>query len=212
MSIETLKYDDDLRQKYPVLVGMDEVGRGTLAGPVVTAAVILPAGVDIPEVGDSKKINKKYHEELARKIYDTAVEVQIGIKNAQEIDEYDILEADRMAMRDAIANLTSTPSLILIDGDNKQLLGTEYPEKTLVKGDAHSLSVGAASLIAKYVRDQIMKDYDDIYPGFGFAKNSGYATKQHREALPVLGVTPIHRTTFEPIKSHLDTWPRYEKR
>lgn len=206
MTVETLKYDDDLRKQYPIIAGCDEVGRGCLAGPVVTATVILPPNVDIEGVTDSKKINKKKHEELARTIFSTALNVTLGIRHANEIDKSNILEANKDAMRDAISNLRITPDLILIDGDSRQLLGTQYQEQTVVKGDATSLSIAAASIIAKYMRDRMMSDYDKQYPGYGFAKNAGYGTVQHREALEKYGITPIHRKTFEPIKSHIGVW------
>ena len=207
MTKETLEYDDALRAKYPVIVGCDEVGRGCLAGPIVTAAVILPYGVDIDGVKDSKKINKKNHEALARLIFEKSIEVQIGIKSPTEIDELNILEADKEAMRDSISKLHTIPDLVLIDGDDKQLLGTEYTEKTITKGDAKSLTIGAASIIAKYARDLLMKSYAKQYPGYGFETNAGYGTAQHIAAIKRLGITPIHRLTFEPIKQNIDKWP-----
>lgn len=207
MSKETLAYDMNIRKQYPTFVGCDEVGRGCLAGPVVTAAVVLPPDVDIPGVTDSKKVKKTQHEQLAHAIFDAAIEVQLGIKSAAEIDELNILDADRAAMTDSINALHVVPDLILIDGDSKQLLNTQYPEKTVIKGDSKSLTIGSASIIAKYVRDRLMNQYDQQYPGYGFSTNAGYGTVQHREILASLGITPIHRKTFEPIKSHLDIWP-----
>jgi ribonuclease HII len=207
MTKETLEYDDALRTAYPIIVGCDEVGRGCLAGPIVTAAVILPYGVDIEGVKDSKKINKKNHEALARLIFEKAIEVQIGIKSSNEIDDMNILEADKEAMRDSIIKLHTIPDLILIDGDNKQLLGTEYPEQTIIKGDAKSLTIGAASIIAKYTRDRLMQKYALQYPGYGFETNAGYGTAQHIAAIKRLGITPVHRLTFEPIKRNQNNWP-----
>ncbi len=207
MTKDTLGYDDALRNEYPIIVGCDEVGRGCLAGPIVTAAVILPYGVDIDGVKDSKKINKKNHEALARLIFEKSIEVQIGIKSPTEIDTLNILEADKEAMRDSIRKLHTIPDLVLIDGDNKQLLGTEYTEQTIIKGDAKSLTIGAASIIAKYARDLLMKSYAKQYPGYGFETNAGYGTAQHIAAIKRLGITPIHRLTFEPIKRNLDEWP-----
>lgn len=207
MTKDTLEYDDALRNEYPIIVGCDEVGRGCLAGPIVTAAVILPYGVDIDGVKDSKKINKKNHEALARLIFEKSIEVQIGIKSPTEIDTLNILEADKEAMRDSIRKLHTIPDLVLIDGDNKQLLGTEYTEQTIIKGDAKSLTIGAASIIAKYARDLLMKSYAKQYPGYGFETNAGYGTAQHIAAIKRLGITPIHRLTFEPIKRNLDEWP-----
>lgn len=207
MTKDTLGYDDALRNEYPIIVGCDEVGRGCLAGPIVTAAVILPYGVDIDGVKDSKKVNKKNHEALARLIFEKSIEVQIGIKSPTEIDTLNILEADKEAMRDSIRKLHTIPDLVLIDGDNKQLLGTEYTEQTIIKGDAKSLTIGAASIIAKYARDLLMKSYAKQYPGYGFETNAGYGTAQHIAAIKRLGITPIHRLTFEPIKRNLDEWP-----
>lgn len=206
MTLETLAYDDDLRLVYPTIVGCDEVGRGCLAGPIVTAAVILPKGIDIEGVKDSKKVRKDKHEELARKIFEVALEVQIGIRTPAEIDTMNILEADKSAMRESIEKLHIKPDLVLIDGDNKQLLSTKYPEKTLIKGDAKSLTIGAASIIAKYARDRLMQTYAQKYPGYGFETNAGYGTAQHIAALKRIGVTPIHRKTFEPIKTNRKLW------
>lgn len=207
MTQQSLHFDDQLRHQYPVFAGCDEVGRGCLAGPIVTAAVILPPHLDLPGVVDSKKTNKQDHERLAHRIFAAALEVEIGIKSAREIDRVNILEADREAMRDSIAALHLKPNLILIDGGREQLLGTAYPEQTLVKGDAKSLTISAASIMAKYLRDRLMKQYDQRFPGYGFAHNAGYGTKQHLEALKCLGITPIHRLTFEPAKSHYRDWP-----
>lgn len=207
MSKETLAYDMKVREQYPIFVGCDEVGRGCLAGPIITAAVILPPNVDIPEVNDSKQIKKQEHEHLAHTIFDIATEVQLGIKSPYEIDQLNILEADKAAMTESIMALHVTPDLILIDGDMKQLLNTNYSEKTVIKGDSKSLTIGAASIIAKFVRDKIMTQYDSQYPGYGFATNAGYGTVQHRKALSSLGITPIHRKSFEPIKSHVKVWP-----
>lgn len=212
MTVDTLAYDDNLRKKYPIIAGCDEVGRGCLAGPVVTAVVILPNGLDIDGVKDSKKINKKNHEALARLIFEKAIDVQIGMKSPSEIDTMNILEADKSAMRDSISKLHTRPDLILIDGDNKQLLGTEYQEQTIVKGDAKSLTIGAASIIAKYIRDRLMQDYAQIYTGYGFETNAGYGTAQHISAIERLGITPVHRLTFEPIKRNINKWPYNNKK
>lgn len=209
MSKETLEYDNIIRQQYPTIVGCDEVGRGCLAGPVITAAVILPPNTDLPEVGDSKKIKKADHAKLARLIYDVALEVRIGVRTAEEIDESNILEADKDAMRDTINELTITPDIVLIDGDNKQLLGTAYTEQTVVKGDNTSLTIGAASIVAKYMRDRLMQEYHHQYPEYGFDTNAGYGTVKHKSALERYGITPIHRKTFEPIKSHIGVWKQY---
>ena len=208
MTAETLAFDEELRKTYPMIAGCDEVGRGCLAGPVVTATVILPANTDIIGVMDSKKISKDKHEALARQIVKQAIEVQFGIKEPKEIDELNILQATKAAMRLSIEKLHHTPDLILIDGDKRQLLGTPHEEQTVIKGDAHSLTIGAASVLAKYVRDKIMKQADSTYPGYGFSTNAGYGTAQHIESLKRLGITPIHRKTFQPIKRNIDLWPK----
>ena len=206
MTAQTLAFDEALRETYPMIAGCDEVGRGCLAGPVVTAAVILPPNTDIVGVMDSKKIPKDKHEDLARQIFDVAIEVQMGIKSPEEIDELNILQATKQAMRDSVNNLNNKPDLVLIDGNDKQLLGTEYTEQTVIKGDHHSLTIGAASVIAKYVRDQIMQNADKDYPGYGFSTNAGYGTAKHLSALAELGITPLHRKTFKPIAQNIGIW------
>lgn len=206
MTVETLAFDEALRKEYPMIAGCDEVGRGCLAGPVVTAAVILPPNTDIVGVMDSKKIPKDKHEDLARQIFDVAIEVQMGIKSPEEIDDLNILQATKQAMRDSVNNLNNKPDLVLIDGNDKQLLGTEYAEQTVIKGDHHSLTIGAASVIAKYVRDQIMQNADKDYPGYGFSTNAGYGTAKHLSALAELGITPLHRKTFKPIVQNIGVW------
>lgn len=206
MTVETLAFDEALRKEYPMIAGCDEVGRGCLAGPVVTAAVILPPNTDIVGVMDSKKIPKDKHEDLARQIFDVAIEVQMGIKSPEEVDELNILQATKHAMRDSVNNLNNKPDLLLIDGNDKQLLGTEYAEQTVIKGDHHSLTIGAASVIAKYVRDQIMQNADKDYPGYGFSTNAGYGTAKHLSALAELGITPLHRKTFKPIAQNIGVW------
>lgn len=205
---ELLQYDNQLRDEYPIIAGFDEVGRGPLAGPVVAAAVVLPANVEIPGVGDSKKIPKKKHKALAKQILSVALEVQVGVVNADEIDAINILEADKQAMLNALGKLHIKPDLLLIDGNTSQLLDTDYAQRTQVKGDSHSLSIAAASIVAKAIRDELMKGYAKKYPGYGFDTNSGYGTKQHISALEQYGITPIHRLTFAPIKDNLDNWAR----
>lgn len=206
MTMETLAFDEALRKEYPIIAGCDEVGRGCLAGPVVTATVILPPNTDIEGVMDSKKIPKDKHEALARRIFDTAIEVQMGIKDPKEIDDINILQATKQAMRDSVNKLIHKPDLLLIDGNDKQLLGTDHTERTVIKGDNHSLTIAAASVMAKYIRDQIMHNADKDYPGYGFSTNAGYGTAQHIEALARLGITPLHRITFQPIKRNLNIW------
>lgn len=211
MTKETLAFDEGFRARYPIIAGCDEVGRGCLAGPVVTAAVILPSNTDIEGVMDSKKIPKEKHEALARTIFDVALEVQFGIKEPKNIDKMNILQATKQAMKESVEKLHHTPDCLLIDGNDRQLFDTTIESRTVIKGDHHSLTIGAASILAKYVRDQIMITADKTYPGYGFSTNAGYGTAQHLEALKQLGITPIHRKTFQPIKKHLKTWKIIEE-
>ena len=201
-----LEYDNKLHEDYEIIVGLDEVGRGPLAGPVVAVAVILPKGVNIEGVTDSKKIAKKKHRELVDKIFETAIEVRVGVVDSGRIDQINILEADKEAMLIAVNQLQTKPDLLLIDGDDKQLLDTEIEQKTQVKGDSTSLSIAAASLVAKAVRDTMMDEYSKIYPGYGFETNSGYGTPKHMKAIEELGITPIHRLSFKPLKNNEDKY------
>lgn len=186
------------QQGYQIIAGIDEVGRGPLAGPVVAAAVILPINCKIPFLNDSKKIPKKKHQEIYQQVLDKAVAVGIGIKNQDIIDQVNIYQATKLAMMEALSQLTPQPDMLLIDA---MKLDVEIPQESIIKGDANSLSIAAASIVAKVTRDKMMADYDLQFPGYDFAKNAGYGTKSHLEGLEKFGVTPIHRKTFEPIKS-----------
>lgn len=186
------------QQGYQIIAGIDEVGRGPLAGPVVAAAVILPIHCKIPFLNDSKKIPKKKHQEIYQQVLDKAVAVGIGIKNQDIIDQVNIYQATKLAMMEALSQLTPQPDMLLIDA---MKLDVEIPQESIIKGDANSLSIAAASIVAKVTRDKMMADYDLQFPGYDFAKNAGYGTKSHLEGLEKFGVTPIHRKTFEPIKS-----------
>ena len=183
------------------IAGIDEVGRGPLAGPVVAAAVILPKNCKIKGLNDSKKIPKKKHKEIYQEVLKQAVAIGIGIKDNQVIDEVNIYEATKLAMIEAVGNLKITPQHLLIDA---MKLDLQIPQTSIIKGDAHSLSIAAASIVAKVTRDRMMTDYDLTYPGYDFAHNVGYGTQHHLEGLKRKGITPIHRTTFEPIKSMLE--------
>lgn len=199
-----LRYEKDLYlQGYQAIAGIDEVGRGPLAGPVVAACVILPKNCKIRHLNDSKKIPKKKHEEIYKQVVKVALAIGIGRISSEMIDQVNIYEATKMAMLQAIDDLqglVSRPDYLLIDA---MKLGISIPQSSIIKGDAHSLSIAAASIVAKVTRDRMMIEYNEIYPGYGFAQNVGYGTKQHLEGLETLGVTPIHRRTFEPIKSML---------
>ncbi|HEM3540780.1 ribonuclease HII [Streptococcus suis] len=180
------------------IAGIDEVGRGPLAGPVVAAAVILPKGCKIRYLNDSKKIPKSKHEAIYQEVMERALAVGVGVKDAAVIDQVNIYEATKLAMLEALGQLSQEPEHLLIDA---MKLDTSIPQTSIIKGDANSLSIAAASIVAKVTRDKMMADYDKEFSGYGFAKNAGYGTAEHLEGLNKLGITPIHRKTFEPIKS-----------
>ncbi|HEM4252169.1 TPA: ribonuclease HII [Streptococcus suis] len=182
------------------IAGIDEVGRGPLAGPVVAAAVILPKGCKIRYLNDSKKIPKSKHEAIYQEVMERAVAVGVDVKDAAVIDQVNIYEATKLAMLEALGQLSREPEHLLIDA---MKLDTPIPQTSIIKGDANSLSIAAASIVAKVTRDKMMADYDKEFAGYGFAKNAGYGTAEHLEGLNKLGITPIHRKTFEPIKSML---------
>ena len=193
--VEMKKYEDALHaQGVQYVAGVDEVGRGPLAGPVVTAAVILPADFDVLGVDDSKKLSEKKREELFEIIKEKAICYAIGMADEKRIDEINILEATKEAMGKAIRSLEIQPEHILIDA--LTLKDVDIPQTGIVKGDATSVSIAAASILAKVTRDRMMVEYEETYPGYGFAKNKGYGTKAHYEGLDQYGITPIHRRSF----------------
>ena len=181
-----------------LIAGVDEVGRGPLAGPVVAAAVILPKGSKIPGLNDSKKIPKSKHKEIYEDVLQNAIAIGIGVKDNHVIDQVNIYEATKLAMREAIGQLEPQPQHLLIDA---MKLDLPIPQTSIIKGDANSLSIAAASIVAKVTRDQMMEEFDRKYPGYDFAQNAGYGTAKHLAGLDQLGVTPIHRRSFEPVKS-----------
>ena len=181
-------------QGCPIVCGVDEAGRGPLAGPVVAAAVILPPHADIPGLNDSKKLSDKRRRELFPVIQEQAVAFGIGIATHEEIDEINILQATFLAMERALANLSVKPDLALIDGNREKDFG--IPVQTVVKGDSRSASIAAASILAKVTRDDMMLEMAEKYPGYGFEIHKGYGTKAHYAALTELGPSPIHRSTF----------------
>ena len=196
---QMLSYERELyAQGLELIAGFDEVGRGPLAGPVVAAAVILPKNCKIKGLNDSKQIPKKQHEAIYQAVMDQALAVGIGIQSNQVIDEVNIYQATKLAMIEALDQLALKPQHLLVDA---MTLDVAVPQTSIIKGDANSLSIAAASIVAKVTRDHLMADYDQTYPGYGFAKNAGYGTKEHLEGLAKYGVTPIHRLSFEPIKS-----------
>ena len=180
--------------QYTYICGIDEVGRGPLAGPVVAGAVILPKDCDILYINDSKKLTAAKREELYDEIMEKAVAAGIGMVSPQRIDEINILQATYEAMREAISKLDPQPDLLL--NDAVTIPQVEIHQVPIIKGDAKSISIGAASIIAKVTRDRLMVEYDKVLPGYDFASNKGYGTKAHIAGLKELGPTPIHRRSF----------------
>ena len=179
---------------YKYICGIDEVGRGPLAGPVVTCAVILPPDEQILYLNDSKQVSKKRREMLYDVITEKAVSYGIGVVSENRIDEINILQATYEAMRMAIANLKQEPDILL--NDAVRIPNVNIKQVPIIKGDTLSASIAAASIVAKVTRDRMMEEYDRIYPGYGFADNVGYGSQKHIEAIKTLGPTPIHRRTF----------------
>ena len=179
---------------FQLVCGVDEAGRGPLAGPVYAAAVILPPELVIPGLNDSKKLTDKKRRELYDVITAEAVSYGIAFASEKEIDEINILQATFLAMARALEKLTPQPELALIDGNRARDFG--LPVRTIVKGDSLSASIAAASILAKVTRDRLMEQYDETYPQYGFAVHKGYGTKRHYEALREFGPSPIHRRTF----------------
>ena len=197
-----LTYEKELyAQGIQLIAGVDEVGRGPLAGPVVAAAVILPNNCKIPGLNDSKKIPKSKHQAIYQAVLDQALSIGIGVKDNRIIDQVNIYEATKLAMLEAIQELEPQPQHLLIDA---MKLDLPISQTSIIKGDANSLSIAAASIVAKVTRDQMMATYDQEYPGYDFAQNAGYGTTKHLEGLEKQGVSPIHRRSFEPIKSMTD--------
>lgn len=181
------------------ICGIDEVGRGPLAGPVVACAVILPKNCDILYLNDSKQLSAKKREELYDEIMEKAVAVGIGMSSPSRIDEINILQATYEAMREAIGKLEVRPDVLL--NDAVTIPAVDITQVPIIKGDAKSISIAAASIVAKVTRDHLMEEYEQVLPGYGFARNKGYGSAEHIEALKKLGPTPIHRASF--IKNFL---------
>ncbi|MBQ7257168.1 MAG: ribonuclease HII [Abditibacteriota bacterium] len=190
-------------KNYKIIVGIDEAGRGPIAGPVVAGAVILPEDFSNPEITDSKKLSEKKREEFYDIIVNEALAWAVGIVSPKEIDEINILKATHKAMRLAIEALSIKPDFALVDGLPVKGLPCEH--EAVVKGDALVPAISCASIIAKVTRDRIMVEEDKKYPLYGFKGHKGYGTKAHIEAIKKYGVCPIHRVTFEPIFSMLNT-------
>ena len=192
-----LQYEKELyKQNIKLIAGVDEVGRGPLVGPVVSAAVILPVNYSLEGLNDSKKLTEKKRKFLFEIINQDAIAIGVGIIDNKKIDEVNILEASKLAMIDAINNLNIKPEHVLIDAVK---LNIDIPSTSIIKGDAKSLSIAAASVIAKVLRDEMMIKLDKEFPEYGFAKHKGYATKAHCENIEKFGVLDNYRFTFKPI-------------
>lgn len=193
------------RQGYRIIAGLDEAGRGPLAGPVVAAAVILPHGAEISGLDDSKKLTPARREAVLEIVREKALAIGVGMADHDAIDRINILQATLAAMRSAVANLHLAPDFLLIDGIST--IPVNIPQKTIKKGDSLSASIAAASIVAKVTRDRLMEEYDLLYPGYGFASHKGYGAATHLAAIAALGPSPIHRRTFRGVREHLESEP-----
>ncbi|MFK3938677.1 ribonuclease HII [Alkalihalobacillus sp. NPDC078783] len=194
-------YERELQHKgYDAIAGIDEAGRGPIAGPVVAAAVVLPKAHSLVGLTDSKKLSKKQREFFYDEIKKQAIAFSIQEIDVETIDEFNIYQASKQAMKLAVEGLTTEPDYLLVDAMHIPL---DIEQTSLIKGDQKSLSIAAASVLAKVTRDQIMSNWDQTYPGYGFSAHSGYGTPTHLEAMKKQGVTPIHRKSFQPVKDLL---------
>ena len=187
------------RQGYQYVAGIDEVGRGPLAGPVVTCAIILPENFDLIDVNDSKQLSPHRRETLYPKILDQAIDFSVGIGSNHLIDRINIYNADRVAMKRAVLSLNRSPDYLIVDA---MTIPVHFPQLKLYHGDTKSVSVGAASIVAKVYRDHLMNKYGLEYPQYDFKHNAGYGTKEHLQALRKYGITPIHRLSFAPVRRY----------
>ncbi len=197
-----LKYEARAQnQGYRLVVGVDEAGRGPLAGPVVAGAVLLPLKVSLDGLDDSKKLSQKSREKFFPEIIQTALAYGVGIVSVATIEKINILQAALLAMKQAIEQCELAPDLLLVDGNKR----VDHPARqwTIVKGDGKSLSIAAASVLAKVTRDRIMREYHQSYPEYEFDRHKGYPTKRHREKIRQFGPCPIHRKTFKGVKEFL---------
>jgi len=189
-----------LSDGYQTIAGVDEAGRGPLAGPVVSAAVILPLDFDCPGVNDSKKLTEKKREQLFPEIKAGAVAVGVGICSHAEIDEINILQAALLSMKRAVEDLAIQPDFVLVDG--KFTIPSPISQTAVIKGDSKSISIAAASIIAKVTRDRLMAELHHQYPVYGFNRHKGYPTQAHKQAILEHGPCPVHRRTFKGVKDH----------
>ncbi|MFV0341989.1 MAG: ribonuclease HII [Anaerocolumna sp.] len=192
--LQVMRTYENQYEDYEFICGIDEVGRGPLAGPVMAAAVILPKDCNLLYINDSKQLSEKRRELLYDEIMEQAISVGVGSVPPNRIDEINILNATYEAMRQAIGNLKVTPQILL--NDAVTIPGIDTLQIPIIKGDAKSVSIAAASIIAKVTRDRLMTAYDKVFPGYHFASNKGYGSAEHVEAIKKLGVSPIHRTSF----------------
>lgn len=207
--MDNLKYEKELYKKgVSLIAGVDEVGRGPLIGPVVACAVILPKNYQLEGLTDSKKLTEKKREEYYSIIMEQALSVGIGIVDASEIDRINILEATKVAMIKAVEDLNIQPEHVLVDAMNLEI---PNPNTSIIKGDLKSISIAAASVIAKVTRDRMMVELDKKHPEYGFAKHKGYPTKQHIENVTKHGVLKEYRFTFKPIRDLIRTGDIFDK-
>jgi len=203
MDFDNYKYERELREKrIKYIAGVDEVGRGPLVGPVVAACVILPEVFDLPGLTDSKKISEKKRELLFDMITDQAISIGVGIIDERKIDEVNIYEATKLAMKEAIDNMSVKPEHILIDA---MPLSLDIPTTSIIKGDLKSITISAASVIAKVTRDRMLIELDEKYPMYDFKNNKGYPTKKHLAAIEEYGILKEHRKSYGPVKEYLDS-------
>jgi ribonuclease HII len=198
------EFEDRARSSgYNTVAGVDEAGRGPLAGPVVAAAVILPRSLDIPGINDSKQLTPVVRDTLYERIHEEAIAIGVGVSDSRTIDRINILQATLRAMEEAVRGLRVPADCLLVDGISATAL--PMPQKTIKKGDSLSLSIAAASIVAKVTRDRLMLEYDRQYPGYGFAGHKGYGSAAHMAAIASLGPSPIHRLTFRGVREHVRT-------
>ena len=203
MDIDPETFEKSARRKgFSKIAGIDEAGRGPLAGPVVSAAVILPQTIHLDRLDDSKRLSPARREKLFKAIYEQAVSIGIGLVDPVEIDRINILQASLLSMRIAVANLRPTPDYLLVDGNFP--IESALPQLVLKRGDRRCLSIAAASVIAKVTRDRLMRLYDEEFPVFGFGQHKGYGTRVHREAIRTFGCCRIHRKTFRGVAEYVD--------
>ena len=202
MASHLWKFENEVsRQGFTRIAGVDEAGRGPLAGPVVSAAVILPPDFEAPGIDDSKKLTPRKRDRLYDQILEGAAAVGVGIVDNRQIDNINILRAALLSMAQAAGELNPAPDFLLVDGTFTT--PANMPQKAIPKGDSLSVSIAAASIIAKVTRDRLMADYHARYPEYGFDRHKGYPTKAHKEAIARCGVTPIHRLTFKGVKEYV---------